>query len=265
MGHKITVFAILSLSAVAGTAPGPNVGEIVQKSAQVTGADRIAGANYDFKETDREQDGSSKTYAVEMLFGSPYNELIAVDGKPLPRDKQVEEKHKLAREIERRKQESPEDRQHRLAGYQKEEHRDLRFMEEFVRAFDFNLIGQTRLNHHSVYVIQATPRAGYQPTDNPSKVLTGMRGELWIDKQTFQWVKVKADVIHPVSIEGFLAKVEPGTHFELEKLPVGNGIWLPRHFTMTAKAKVLSVINHGDYADETYFDYQNVSPQSVAR
>jgi hypothetical protein len=41
-------------------------------------------------------------------------------------------------------------------------------------------------------------------------VLTGMEGKLWIDEKTFQWVKVEATVIRPVSIEGFLAEVEPG-------------------------------------------------------
>jgi hypothetical protein len=49
-----------------------------------------------------------------------------------------------------------------------------------------------------------------------------MQGKLWIDKDSFQWVKVEAQVMHPVSIEGFLAKVEPGTHFELEKEPVAT-------------------------------------------
>lgn len=41
---------------------------------------------------------------------------------------------------------------------------------------------------------------------------------------------VEATVIHPVSIEGFLAQVEPGTQFKLEKMPVADGIWLPKHF-----------------------------------
>lgn len=53
-------------------------------------------------------------------------------------------------------------------------------------------------------------------------MLRGMEGELWIDEATFQWVKVQARVIRPVSIEGFLARVEPGTRFELEKMPVAD-------------------------------------------
>jgi len=33
-----------------------------------------------------------------------------------------------------------------------------------------------------------------------------MEGKLWIDEKTFQWVKVEATVIRPVSIEGFWLK-----------------------------------------------------------
>ena len=68
-------------------------------------------------------------------------------------------------------------------------------------AFDFGLVGKRVLNGHKVYVLKATPRKGYNPPDRDSEVLTGMQGTLWIDQQTFQWVKVEAHVIHPVRIE----------------------------------------------------------------
>ncbi|MGO9636756.1 MAG: hypothetical protein ACLPSO_02315, partial [Terracidiphilus sp.] len=111
-----------------------------------------------------------------------------------------------------------------------------------------------------VYVLQATPRAGYQPPNTETKVLTGMQGQLWIDKQTYQWVKVEAEVMHPVSIAGFLAQVQPGTRFELEKMPVAEGIWLPKHFSMKARAKILFFFSHNTQDDETYFDYRKAPP-----
>jgi len=95
-------------------------------------------------------------------------------------------------------------------------------MQQLTEAFDFTLAGEERMGNHRVYVLDATPRAGYKPPNTETEVLTGMQGKLWIDKKTYQWVKVEAEVIHPVSIAGFLAKVEPGTRFELEKMPVGN-------------------------------------------
>ena len=65
-----------------------------------------------------------------------------------------------------------------------------------------------------VYVLEAIPQRGYKPIDRDSEMLTGMEGTMWIDQKTFQWVKVEAHVIHAVSLEGFLAEVEPGTRFE---------------------------------------------------
>jgi hypothetical protein len=86
---------------------------------------------------------------------------------------------------------------------------------------------------------------------------------MWIDKQTFQWVKVEAEVTRPVSIIGFVATVEPGTRFELEEMPVAGDVWLPKHFAMTSKAKVMEVIHHKGHEDETYFDYHKSAEPSA--
>ncbi|MGA8310476.1 MAG: hypothetical protein WB755_10640, partial [Terriglobales bacterium] len=129
-------------------------------------------------------------------------------------------------------------------------------MEQLTKAFNFTLEGEQKLGPHEVYVLQATPRPGYLPPNREARVLTGMGGKLWIDKNTYQWVRVEAQVMHPVSIEGFLARVEPGTQFELEKMPVGDGIWLPKHFAMKAHAKVVFLFNHRTQEDDTYWGYQ---------
>jgi hypothetical protein len=86
-------------------------------------------------------------------------------------------------------------------------------------AFDFHLVGKRTLGGHQVFVLKATPRKDYKPPNRDCEALTGMEGTLWIDQKTFQWVKVEAHVIHPVRIEGFVAEVEPGTRFEVEKGP----------------------------------------------
>jgi hypothetical protein len=126
-------------------------------------------------------------------------------------------------------------------------------------------MGEQRLGAQDVYVLKATPRPGYKPPNTEAKVLTGMEGKLWIDKQTFQWVKVEATVIHPVSIGGFLAEVEAGTHFELEKMPVADSIWLPKHFAMKSRAKILFLFTRKSQSDETYSGYHKTVPiQAVA-
>jgi hypothetical protein len=86
-----------------------------------------------------------------------------------------------------------------------------------------------------------------------------MEGTLWIDQNTFQWVKVEAHVIHPVRIEGFLAVVEPGTKFELEKRPIAHDIWLASRYSMKSNARVMLLFPHRGEEEDSYFDYRKAS------
>ena len=124
---------------------------------------------------------------------------------------QKKEQIKLDEVVKRRREESSEQREKRVADYRKDRHRDHRMIEELTKTYLFKLVGEATVKSHQVYVLNATPRPGYRPYDKETEVLTGMRGKLWIDKATFQWVKVQAEVTRPVSIEGFLARVRPGT------------------------------------------------------
>jgi hypothetical protein len=134
-------------------------------------------------------------------------------------------------------------------------------MNQLTVAFNFKVVGEQKLGPYKVYVLQATRRPGYNPPTREAQVLTGMAGKLWIDEETFQWVKVEAHVVEPVSIEGFLAKVEPGTRFELEKVPVGNGIWLKKDFSMHSRAKILFFFQHNDQEQESFSNYHLQDPK----
>jgi hypothetical protein len=104
-------------------------------------------------------------------------------------------------------------------------------------------------------MLEATPRPGYQPPNQRARVLTGMRGKLWVARDGYHWVKVQAEVVQPVYFEGFLARVGPGTRFELEKAPVANGVWLPKRFSMTVDARILGLFSHNSQEEETFGNY----------
>ena len=89
-----------------------------------------------------------------------------------------------------------------------------------------------------------------------TKVLTGLKGKLWIDESSFRWVKVQAEAVKPVSIVGFLARVEPGTQFELQERPINAEIWLPCLFRKQARAKILFLVNKSSETNESYFNYE---------
>jgi len=257
MLRLIILLAILSMAA--GAFAQAEVATIIQRSVEANHLDWEAAPNYDHFERDLQPDGGTKTQEVMMILGSDYYRLVAVNDKPLTPEEQAAEQQRLEQVIAQRQSESPAQRAQRTAKYERDLKRNRMLIEQLTVAFDFKLLGERKLGPHDVYELEATPRPGYKPPSIETKVLTGMRGKLWVDKQTYQWVKVEAEVIHPVSIMGFLARVEPGTRFELEEMPVEDGIWLPKHFSMKAHAKVLFFFSHKTQEDETYFDYHKAS------
>ncbi len=253
----LCVVLSVCFSSAARCAVAPDVQDIIRKSVEANQLDFAAAPHFVHKERDRTSKGS-KTYSVSMIAGSPYSRLIAIDGKPLSEQAQQQEQQKFDEAKSKREAESPEQRRQRIAKYERDRHRDNAMMQQLTKAFDFTLVGERKLNSFPVYVLRAKPRPGYKPPNLETQVLPSMEGMLWIDKTTYQWVKVTARVVHPTSIEGFLAQVEPGTRFELEKAPVGKGVWLPKHFAMSSRAKVLFLFNDNSDEDDYFYDYRQV-------
>jgi len=247
----------------AAAIPSPNVEQIVQRSEQAIATDWSRAPEYSFVERDVESKHDSqpsvKTYQVLMIDGSPYNRLIAVDDKPLPSVEQATEVRKLQNEIQRRQEESDRARQKRVEKYLKERHQNSALLKGMLSAFDFQLVGQETVDGHDCWVLDAAPKPGYEPVSRETKVLKGMRGRLWIDQASGQWVKVQAEVVQTVSMYGFLAKVRPGTRFLLEQEPVAPHLWLPKHFSTHVSASALGFFNEDSIDDETYSKYEPMS------
>jgi hypothetical protein len=241
-------------------AQSPDPKDIIRRSVHAIKADWNQAPGYSFEERDVETKHNArptvKTYDVLMLDGSPYNRLIAIDDRPLSLGDQAEEERKLSGEVRKRQHESNRERARRIAKYEKERRHDQAMLMDMVDAFDFQLTGEETVNGHDCWVLEAQPKRGYQPTDRETKVLAGMRGRLWIDKNQYQWARVKAEVFKPVSFYGFIAKVGPGTRILLEQDPVADNLWLPKHFRMQVKASALGFFDESSIDDETYRAYK---------
>jgi hypothetical protein len=244
--------------------------EIIRRSVAANNADWKMIPQFAHHETDisaklngngSTRSTTTKTVDVLMIDGSEYNRLLAVNGKPLSPEEQKAEEEKLRAEINKREHESPAERARRVGKYQRERQRDHLLMTELTKAFDFKLNGQETVGGRQCYVLDATPRAGYQPPNGEAKVLTGMRGRLWIDTQGYHWVKVEAEVVKPVSTY-MIANVRPGTKFEFEQQPL-NGVWLPHRFSQSVNARVLGVHSILSREDETYTNYRRVNAQAM--
>jgi hypothetical protein len=258
---------LLLALAVSSAGAAPNPDEIIRKSVEAMKSDWAQIPKYSYLERDVESKRHSvpmaKTYRVLMIDGSPYNLVTAMNDEPLSPNEKVAEQRKLQREMERRQKESERERQRRIAKYQRESNHDHQMLQEMVEAFEFHLAGEAQVDGRTCWILNAEPKPGWEPSDHEGRVLKGMKGRLWIDQATHQWVKVHAEVVRPVSFYGFLAKVGPGTEFDLEQAPVANGLWLPKAFHVNVRASALGFLSENSTENETYRDYQPM-PQALA-
>jgi hypothetical protein len=246
---------ILALAGAIWAAQVPaNVKTIIDRSVATNDKDFEAAPEFNYKEKDH-QGNTTKTFQVTMIDGTPYQRLLA-GGEALSKEQTADELKKEKKAAAERRAQTPEQRNKRIAEYAKQRKREHMMMSQLSQGFDFKIVGTRRAGKRTVWVLTAIPKPGYQPPNMESQVLRGMQGELWIDQDTYEWIKVTAEVIRPVSIEGFLAEVEPGTRFEIEKTPVGPGIWQIAHFSMQSRAKVLHMIGKASAEEDWYYDFK---------
>jgi hypothetical protein len=258
----------LSVLLPTGSAAVPSVTEIVSRSVANNQANWKAAPEFTYTEHDIITKGgqrTDRTYRVLMIDGSPYNETIAVNGEPLSPAAQKREQAELQRVTEKRDGESPETSRQRIAKYERGRRQDHELMSEMIAGFDFQMGGLQIIDGRECYRVDAYPKAGYVPHSHDTKVLSGMKGTLWIDAKEYQWVRVEASVFRPVSFGLFIAHVEPGTEFELDEAPAGNNVWEPVHFVTKVKASILHFWSHNSTDDESYSDYQQESAKSAAK
>jgi hypothetical protein len=205
---------------------------------------------------------SVKTFDVTLTEGSPYRRLIARDDKPLPTEEERSEQGKLQKSIEQRRAETPAQREKRLADWRRRRDHEREFLREVPDAFHFRLAGEETLDGRRVYVIDATPRSDFKPRSNDGKLLTKMKGRLWIDAETYEWAKAEAETVDTVSFGGFALRVGPGTRFNLEQTRVNGEIWLPKHVTVTWQARLLLFKRLSGDLDFSYRDYKKFQSES---
>ena len=251
---------ILALAIGASTAPSASVDAdtVVQRWMQQSHKDLNAALEFGYRERVRDDDGT-KTYEVTLLDGSPFKHLISIDGRTLDTNEAAKEKQRFADAKSRRDGESAEDRAERIARYKKNFDRGRKILEQMPKAFTYSVQGTQKTAGYTAYVLHAAPRPGYDPPSTDAEVLTGMQGQFWIDTRSYQLIRAVVRVVTPVTIDGFLATVQPGTEFEVEQKPVAPNVWLPTHFQIRSRSRVIYFFHHHDDEDRTFSDYRHES------
>ena len=263
------MFALAPIAIAA--AQGPDAREIVRRSLEANEQNWKIARNYTFlqRTEERRMDASGqakskevKTYDITLLQGSPYMRLVARDDHPLPSAEEKKEQDKLNKSIAERMKETPAQRERRISDYDKHRARQQETMREIGDAFDFQVLAQDRVEGRDVWVLQATPRPGYQPHSTDAKILPHVRGKLWIDQKSYHWAKLEGEVISPISWGLFLVRLDSGARIHFDETRVNDEVWLPQHVSIAASARLGLFKKLRVEEDTTYKNYRRFQTDS---
>jgi hypothetical protein len=243
----IRVVLLLGLAPATALLAEVDAREIIRRAVAAEERNWKAARNYEFSERvdarrldseGRLKSKDVKIYDVMLLEGSPYRRLAGRDDRPLPPGDEKKEQEKLARSIAQRRKETAVQRALRLAEYERRPEWQREAWQELPEAFDFRLTEEDRWDGNSLYVIEATPRRGYQPRSRTAKVLVQLEGKLWVDKQDYHLMKAEVKVVDTISVGLFLVRLAKGSHAAFEQTRVNDEVWLPQRVQEFASARL---------------------------
>jgi hypothetical protein len=239
--------------------------EIVRRSVEIDHRTMERARNYNCQQHEvqkhldshgKVKSTESRTYDVTVLYWEFYSRLIQKDDKPLSEKDEKKEQEKLDKFIAKRKNESEEERKKREAKQKKERAEERAFLKDVADAYDFRLVGEERVDGRDAWVLEATPRQGFHPTQPHADILPKIKGKLWIDQQDYSWVKAEAEAIDTISFGLFLARVHKGSHFSFEQTRLNDEVWLMRRFYLNASARLVLFKNEGIEQEDTFSNYK---------
>lgn len=243
----LNVMRLFALILCAGSLYAQDAREIVRRSVELDQANWLTMKNYTWtaKETERRLDSNGAVKSVDssrwetvILYGEPFRRILERHGKPLTADEQKKEQEKLDSRAAKFERETPEERERRLAKLEKEREKERDFLREVPDIFNFRIERSDRVDGHDVWVIAATPNKDYQPKHADAKPLQKIKGELWIDKAEYQWVRLEAETIDTISFGWFLARLSPGSRLVFEQARVNGEVWLPKREYVRGSARL---------------------------
>jgi hypothetical protein len=196
------------------------------------------------------------TYEVLEIYGRQVRRQIEKDDKPLSAKEAAKEEEKIQKIIDKRKNESDEDRKKREEKEIKDREEGRKFVREVADAYDFKLVGTEDVGGRAAWVIDGEPRPGFEGHMKESKFLSKFHGRVWIDKGDLQLAKMDIEAIDTVSVGWVLARIHKGSRFILQQTRVNDEVWLPEHVTFKFDARVALLKGYKIDGDEEYRDYK---------
>jgi hypothetical protein len=179
-----------------------------------------------------------KTFDINFYYGREYQRLVQINDKPLDEQEQRKEEEKLNKFLAKYRDESESEREKRLEKEKKEREEGRLFLKDVVNAYDFRLLGEEVIEGVGTWVIEATPRSDFHPTQPHADMLKKIKGKVWIEKKNYNWVKVDAEATDTISFGLFLFRIHPGSRFSFQQSFVNNEVWVMKRLEIEGGARI---------------------------
>jgi hypothetical protein len=190
-----------------------NPGELVRRASQNELASSGAGNQlfrFRLRKVDRKSD---TTKEIVNTRDGGVARLIAIDGHPLPPDAERKEIARL-RELEA----DPDKQRHRRESEAKDAKRVEKFTRLLPQAFLYSFAGQAQTPEGTMIRLKFVPNPKFSPPDLGSRVMTGIRGEVWIDPADVRIVHILGKFFRQVDFGwGIVGVLYPGGIMRLDQ------------------------------------------------
>lgn len=197
-----------------------------------------------------------RTYDVNFYYGREYSRLVQKNDKPLTESEQKKEDEKLEKFLARLRDQSDEEREKQLAREKKQREETRAFLRDVVNAFDFTLVGEENISGVDSWVIAASPRKDFHPTQPHADMLSKVKGKIWIEKNGYNWVKAEAETFDTISFGIFLLRIHKGARISFEQIRVNDEVWLVRRFYILGGARLALLKNEAVEQEDVFSDYR---------
>jgi len=245
--------------------------EIVRRSIELDQTNWVRMADYTwegrslerhFDSHNRVTSRHSESWDTIVLDGQTFRRTLERDGKPVSADEQRRQQQKLDKAAARLEKETPEEKQRQAADVDKARRRERQFLLEVPDAFNLTLEGSDKIDGRDVWVISGVPKPGYHAKSRDGAALAKIRGKIWIDKESYQWVRLQGETIGTISFGLFLARLNPGARLEIDQTRVNGEVWLPKREYMTGTGRIGLLKRVAEDDEITWSDYKKFHVES---
>ena len=183
--------------------------------------------------------------------------LVAIHNQPLNATQTQTELQRLQELAS-----DPATQQHRHHSEERDAARITSVMRLLPEAFINHFEGSVEAPNGTAIRMTFEPNPHFSPPTLESRILTGIRGEIWIDPTDLRVVRIEGHLFREVDYGwGILGTLYPGGTIRIEQVKTPECGWQLSHLVLNMTGKELMLKSLRVVVDETANDYHPVPPE----